>query len=641
GHVDLACWGDDGLAVLRGLPGSSVPTTPDTAPRFKPVQVLAQQPGSISSFDAADLDGDGDLDAAITAGSRVVMLDNRGGNANHWITIDLEAQQIKGADLSPSGRVNAHGLGSLLELKASSSYQPRQVRRRSTHFGLGNRPTADVVRVSWINGVPQNLIRPPVDTLVCEQQILLGSCPYLYARGESGFSFITDLLWAAPIGLQRADGVLMPARDHEWIKVPGAMVATVDGRYELEITEELWEAAYFDHVRLVAVDHPAEVTIWSNEKVGPEEIAAFRVHTVREARRPAAARDGRGRDLLAALASADGRFARPWNVKYRQGLVEPHAMEIDLGPPVTKDPTVSAKSDATPVPVMLFLTGWTYPTTVSLNVALSRDPSLGLPAPPSLSVPDGRGGWRTAIPFMGFPGGKTKTIAIDLTHVIPPDDPRVRIDSSMEIHWDEAFFTRGEQPAAFDLLEVPLASAVLRHRGYSRIVQDLADGPERFLHDEVSTEPKWPPMLGSFTRYGDVRELLADADDRLVVMGAGDAMRLSFEALPPPRPGWERDFLLHSIGWDKDANLATAEGQTVEPLPFRGMRSYPPAADDPPPDSPLARQWLDSWQTRSQTDDYYRHLQRTGGGINSNRGRERVRAVGDGVDQLSDGVREP
>jgi hypothetical protein len=97
---------------------------------------------------------------------------------------------------------------------------------------------------------------------------------------------------------------------------------------------------------------------------------------------------------------------------------------------------------------VLFLTGWTYPTTVSLNVALSRDPSRGVPKPPSLSVPDGRGGWRTALPFMGFPGGKTKSIAIDLTDHLPADDPRVRIESSMEIHWDHAFFTRGEEPAA-------------------------------------------------------------------------------------------------------------------------------------------------------------------------------------------------
>jgi len=605
GRVDLAAWGESGLTVLRGQPDRSGAAA-GGGPRFAPVDLLAAPIGGIRSFDAADLDGDGDLDCAVATETGVVVLANRGGESHHWIAVDLEAQQIKGADLSPSGRVNAHGLGSLLELKVGSSYQARPVRRRTTHFGLGGRPQADVVRVTWLNGVPQNLIRPPADTLVCEQQILLGSCPYLYARGERGFSFVTDLLWAAPIGLQRAEGELMPAREKEWLKVPGEMVAAREGRIEFEITEELWEAAYFDQVRLVAVDHAPEVTIWSNEKVGPASIASFGVHTVREARRPAAARDGRGRDLLPALATADGRHARPWDRKLAQGLVEPYQIELDLGP-AGEAPQAGSEGAGGRSPVVLFLTGWTYPTTVSLNVALSRDPSRGVPKPPSLSVPDGRGGWRTALPFMGFPGGKTKSIAIDLTDHLPADDPRVRIESSMEIHWDHAFFTRGEVPAAFDLVDATLVSAVLRPRGFSRIVQDDPDGPERFLHDEVSTEPKWPPMLGRFTRHGDVTDLIAEADDRLVVIGAGDAIRLVFEAAPP-RPGWKRDYLFHSVGWDKDANLATVEGQSVEPLPFRGMRAYPPSADDPSPDTPAYRDWLETWQTRAQTDAFHRLL---------------------------------
>jgi hypothetical protein len=605
GRIDLAAWGDSGLTVLRGLPDRSGSAAPG-GPRFAPADPLAAPLGGIGSFDAADLDGDGDLDCAVATRTGVVVLANRGAEAHHWIAVDLEAQQIKGADLSPSGRVNAHGLGSLLELKAGSSYQARAVRRRTTHFGLGSRSQADVVRVTWLNGVPQNLVRPPADTLVCEQQILLGSCPYLYARGERGFSFVTDLLWAAPIGLQRAEGELMPCRDHEWLKVPGEMVAATGGRYEFEITEELWEAAYFDQVRLVAVDHPPEVSVWSNEKVGPESIASFGVHTVREPRRPVAIRDGRGRDLLPALAAADGHYAKPWDRKLAQGLVEPYRIEIDLGRGEASAAEESDPRAASPR-VTLFLTGWTYPTTVSLNVALSRDPALGLPQPPSLAVPDGRGGWTRVLPFMGFPGGKTKTIAIDLAGLLPAEDPRVRIEGSMEIHWDHVFFTRGEEPATVDLVDAPLVSAVLRPRGFSRIVQDSADGPERFLHDAVSTEPKWPPMLGRFTRYGDVLELLRDADDRLVVIGSGDAIRLAFDA-PPPRPGWKRDYLFHSVGWDKDANLATVEGQSVEPLPFRGMRSYPPAADDPPPDTRSIRRWLDVWQTRVQADAFHRLL---------------------------------
>jgi hypothetical protein len=41
-------------------------------------------------------------------------------------------------------------------------------------------------------------------------------------------------------------------------------------------------------------------------------------------------------------------------------------------------------------------------------------------------------------------------------------------------------------------------------------------------------------------------------------------------------PGWKRDFILYSTGWDKDADLNTLEGQSSLPLPFKEMRAYPP-----------------------------------------------------------------
>ena len=586
GLLDLVSWGDGPLTIVRGLPLA----------RFAPLDDGPTAGADARGCDSADVDGDGDLDLAVAAGGGVVLLENRGGDANHWLDVALEAQQIKGEDFSPSGRVNAHGLGSLLELKAGDRYQPRPVRRRTTHFGLGQLTAADVVRVLWINGVPQNVMQPAADMLVCEEQVLLGSCPYIYAWDGTGFRFVTDLLWAAPLGLQRAAGELTPAREWEHLLVRGSQLVDRDGCYELRLTEELWEAAYFDELRLVAVDHPADVTVETNEKVGPADIAAFHIHTVRTPRAPVAARAGSGRDLLPDLRDRDGRYAVAFDRKLRQGLTEPWALELDLG------------DLADPDDVVVFLTGWTYPTTVGQNVGLSQDPLLPAPVPPSVAVPDGRGGWRTVRPFMGFPGGKTKTIAVDLSGLLDPADPRLRIESSMEIAWDAVAFESGEAPAALETTDLELVSAELRFRGVSRIEQQPGLGPETFLYDRTITVPKWPPMQGSFTRFGDVRELLAESDDRLLVMAAGDEVALRFAAPPPPPPGWTRDFILTSVGWDKDANLATAVGQGVDPLPWRGMASYPPAADDPAPDSPDFRRYLDTYQTRTQSEAFWRVL---------------------------------
>jgi hypothetical protein len=590
GWLDIACRTASGLDLGRGLPGS-----------YGPLWGVAVAAG-VLACDAADLDGDGDLDLGLATTDGLQLLENLGGNANHWLAIDLEAQQVKAAETSPSGRVNAHGLGSLIELRAGTMHQRRSVRRRTTHFGLGaERGTAgsvDAVRIVWLNGVPQNLLSPPPDLLICEQQVLLGSCPYVYGWNGREHVFITDLLWAAPLGLQWSEGQTLPARPWEYLKLPGESLVSRDGCYELRITEELWEAAYFDEVRLLAVDHPPDVEIFSNEKVGPADLARFRVHTVRQPLPPRSARDHRGQDVLRQIRSADGIYPEITAGKLRQGRVAAHALELDLGPAVDPDN------------VTLFLTGWTYPTTVGLNLALARDPSLGLPAPPSLAVPDGNGGWNTVLPFMGFPGGKTKTIAVDVSGLIVPDDPRVRIETSMEIHWDQAFFTSGEPSAELEITPLPLLSADLHYRGFSRVERDASDGPERFDYRDLSTAAKWPPMDGPFTRFGDVAPLLETSDDRLVVMAAGDEMTLRFRDSPGP-PGWKRDFLLKSVGWDKDANLATIEGQSSEPLPFGALQKTESRGPRPlPPDTPAYRRYLQQYQTRRQPAGFWNQFRR-------------------------------
>ena len=109
-------------------------------------------------------------------------------------------------------------------------------------------------------------------------------------------------------------------------------------------------------------------------------------------------------------------------------------------------------------------------------------------------------------------------------------------------------------------------------------------------------------MKGRFTRYGEVSPLLQASDDQLVVMGAGDEMTLQFTAPPPPPDGWKRDFLLHSVGWDKDADLNTYYGQSSEPLPFQAMKSYPFTVDDQPPESAEYKAYLNKYQTRRQRE---------------------------------------
>jgi len=116
----------------------------------------------------------------------------------------------------------------------------------------------------------------------------------------------------------------------------------------------------------------------------------------------------------------------------------------------------------------------------------------------------------------------------------------------------------------------------------------------------VSLLSQWNPTPGLYTRYGDVRELLGQIDDRLAIMGSGDELRLSFDAaaLPPLHRGWTRDFLLLVDGWAKDRDANTAYSQTVEPLPFHAMSRYPYPAPEAYPNDSTHEAYRKEWNTR-------------------------------------------
>ena len=595
GTLDLTRWNGEGLSVASGAGDGTIDLLREA--------VDTGLSGDITHVRSNDFDADGDLDLLVIGDGEADLLLNDAASTGIWLRVGLLAQQVKGTQSAVSGRVNHYGLGSLLEIRAGGRYQARVVRGATTHFGLGESEQADTLRIVWTNGIPDNVIAPQPRQYRCEHQALKGSCPYLYTWNGEEFEFVTDLLWASPIGLVNPQGDLVPCREWEYLLVPGEALAETDGEYRLSITEELWEAAYFDLVELIAVDHPADVNVFTNEKVGPPSLAEHRLYTVRARRHPTAVVDGHGRDLLELISAADDQYAAPFQSKQTQGYTEDSWLQIDLG--LTKPPER----------LTLFLTGWVYPTDTSINAALEERDDLSGPRPPSIEVPDGNGGWREAIPFIGFPGGKTKTIAVELPSELFEDgDSRLRLATSMELYWDEIFFTVDEPAADTREQALPLLAADLRQRGVSAVVEHPQLGPERYDYSQVRTAPAWPPMRGYFTRYGDVTELIVDADDRIVVLGSGDELLVRFATPPEPPPeGWTRDFVLHNVGWDKDADLHTVYGQTVEPLPFRRMSRYPYEPGESFPQSRLVEEYLRAYQTREYSPRRFgRLIQRNG-----------------------------
>jgi Tfp pilus assembly protein PilF len=565
GQLDLAAAGPDGIMVL-GRRGSIA------APVFEPLPVEGT-PGAVASLTAADLDGDGDLDLVTAGGSGLHRLDNVGGNKNHWLDVRLRALT------QGSGKNNLQGIGSVIEVRAGSAYQFREVTGAVTHFGLGGLRKADLLRVIWTNGVPQSRLQPEVDQRIVEEQLLKGSCPFLYAWTGERFELVTDLLWNSPIGLPVAPGAWAGADPDELVRVDGAK--SVDGIYRLRVTEELWEAAFFDALRLWVVDHPADIEVASSLKVEPGRRQPVRVLASSGLRPVAAAWDGGGAEVTDRVRSRDEIYASGYEPSPYQGVARSWTFTFDLG-------------EAPGGPLRLHLDGWIFPADASLNLAVAQRSDLPLLAP-RLEV-ETIEGWKVLAPSMGFPAGKTKTMVVD-TPPLPPGAHQLRIVTSLWLAWDRIAWTR-QMADAVPLVRARLVPrlAELRYRGFSQLLRKSPNGPHGYDYDKVATELPWLPFPGSYTRYGDVRELLAETDDRSVILAPGDEIVLEFDAfgLPPLGAGWTRTVFLQSQGWDKDADRNTYEALQMEPLPFRAMKSY----GEPFPETLKLRDYVKRWLTR-------------------------------------------
>ncbi|MFO0941426.1 MAG: VCBS repeat-containing protein [Pirellulales bacterium] len=505
GQSDCVAWGKKGAELFYGQAGGGLKRHPKAAIDTSLLQCIV-----------IDIDSDNDEDlVALTEDGKLTLLKNQDGNKQQQLEVVLRADED--GSQRPRERCNMHGVGSLLELKSAGTYQAKIVRGTKTRFGIASNKTADLMRVIWTNGTPNNIFNVSSQATVFDQQRLNASCPFLYTWNGERFEFYTDCLWAAPIGLQFGPGVLAPCREWEYLKIDGSALKPKGDKYLLQLTEELWEAAYFDTVELVAVDHPANIQVFTNEKVGPPTIAAQKLYTVKDRKQPKVV-DKAGNDLTEIASARDRRYTKSWTQGLTQGITDPHWIEVDLN-------VANTTSDEK----VLFLTGWIFPTCTSLNLALSEDPSRPEMQPPSILVPDDQGNWVETIPFTGFPGGKTKTIAIDLKGKFLSNDHRIRLVSNMELCWDEVFFTIGEREAdesQYRVQPLELQSADLHYRGFSDEELRPGNAPNYYDYNRVIKNSVWAPMQGAFTRYGDVLPLLKRSDDIQVVMGAGDEVTL-------------------------------------------------------------------------------------------------------------------
>jgi tetratricopeptide (TPR) repeat protein len=573
GWLDLFAYGSNGVRAWRnaGHAGFTDVTK----------ELGLDRAGPVDGMVAADFAGNGDIDLVTSSDAGLRFWRNDGGNRNLQLKLRLAGN-----------RSNTSSLGVRVEVLAGNWRTSRTVRQIPLEIGVGQHRQLDALKVHWFD-LSTAQVDVPVgrDMLtVTEPTLPTGSCPYLYAWDGQGFKFVTDILGAAPLGLPQNEKRYVPADSEELLALGDeTKFPPRNGAYEIRITDELREALYLDEARLIAVDHPHGTVVYPTSKMhAAPPFPPHELWTLRPLATPRHAVRSDGLDVTAALARVDNQMVSPVHLRRPQlrGLAEPFSVTLDFGPlPVER-------------PLVLALTGWLHFGGGMANIAGSIDPTLPFPFP-VLEAELADGTWRKVDVDVGTPAGKTKTILVDLENKLPAGTQRLRLSTAYEINWDCALLC--EKAGAADTRDYNLqpGRTDLHWRGYSRYADLPPSLPLTPIYPEVSPTPPWDRTpAGWFTRYGAVDDLVAQRDDRLVLLAGGDELALSFDAarLPPPAPGMTRDFFLYVVGWDKDADFHVGEGWQLGPLPFQGMDDQ--AYGHEPRPGRIDDSWIKAYNTR-------------------------------------------
>lgn len=527
--------------------------------RLKFVSEMKDLPGNIQ--DIADLNGDTRLDIIGIDSEGNVQEGINSGSKNYIARII----RPRASGLLGDQRINSFGIGGEVEIRSGLLYEKQLIKQPWVHLGLGTYEEAELLRIIWPNGSSQaEFAELGYGSKIFNEQILKGSCPWVFAYNGNQMEFVTDFLWRTGLGIRiNAQGEADVIHSIDWIKIGGDQLKPRNGQYDIRITADLWETHFFDYVSLMAVDHPVGTEVFVDERFTFPPRAP-KLYALKQLQPVVKAFDQDGKDVTEKIRHNDREFVDSFKLTKYQGLAQEHYLEIDLGENIPENEKVR-----------LVAKGWIYPTDTSINIAISQG-SQDAPHPIRLEVPDGKGGWKVAKKNVGFPAGKSKTMLIDVTDIFEPGTGhRVRLVTNMEIYWNQIQWAVEQPDAKLEKKELEFTETGLRYRGFSEVKRPTRFVPERPNYQQISgTTPMWSDLVGFYTRFGEVDELVEKTDDRYVIMNAGDELVFKFPALSPPEKGWTRDFVLVGDGWVKDGDFNTGFSKTVIPLPYHGMKDY-------------------------------------------------------------------
>jgi tetratricopeptide (TPR) repeat protein len=551
--------------------------------------------GLANVFAVMLMDVDGDCHPDYVAWTKDGLHVYRGlGNGNRGLKLSFTGKRDN--NNAGSGqknlRTNSDGFGtkvqsitgsliSMVELTTLSSGPGQSL--VPVEIGIGRAMQADAVRVRW----PDCVVQAELATASCEI-VTIGeinrkptSCPVLMTWDGTKWVYVTDFLGGGALGECGADGSVRPARPEESVKIEAHQLDMRDGQYVLRIAEPMDEVMYLDRLRLRVVDHPGDSLVFPDERFAvAEPLPTQTIHTYRKRITPVKAVDHRGVDRTKTIAerdsqTVDGLAHRSW-----LGFAEEHWLEFDFG---NRMATLSKDK-----PWHLVLAGWTdYPYPESIIAAGQAGIAM---LPPVLERKTDKGWERVA--DIGFPAGLPKVMTVPVPDM-KSGGTRFRIRTNLQIYWDHIQLAEAETTDRVN--DLSPKQATLSHPGFVQEILHHGKPPQAYDPNRFETVAvtKWQ---GTLTRFGDVTELIAGLDDRFVLCGPGDEVMVTFDAtsLPELPKGWTRSYVLQTNGYCKDTSPTTLTGGSVGPMPYRGMKTYPPREPGPA----IQLDDIKNWHTR-------------------------------------------
>jgi len=590
GWIDLVAVGEGAsggeVRLLRNLGGGNFA---DASKDAKLDSAKLTRPIAIAT---ADVSGMGGMDLVVTqAEGAPVLLKNQGAEKNGWLEIDLKALNDNKSAIGTKVEVYAGELTQKFEVAGASGYLGQNA--LPVHVGLGSEKGADVVRLLWPTGVPQDEIKLDGRKLqqVAELDRRGSSCPVLFAWNGKGYEFIADMIGPGVVGHWVAPGERDVPDPTEYLKVSGKSARPREGMLSFRFLEPMEETVYLDQVKLLAIDHPASYDVFPNERfAATPPFPEFGVVPSQHAHAPIGAWDDRGNNVLPLLAKRDRKYVTDFDELPFVGFAKLHWVELDLG---EWNPRL---------PLRLILDGYTdYFTATSMYAADQAGVKV---IPPYVEAQDANRRWVRVVEDMGFPAGLERTMIADITGKIPAGTRRIRIVNNLKIYWDAIRIDQTVEQESSRVTEVPLARASLDFLGFPKEIRLTPASDTVYSYSARSRTGPYARAAGNYTRYGDVKPLLRDADDQFVIFSSGEGVKLDFDAssLPALPGGWIRDYFFMADGFEKDLDFYAADAFSVEPLPKHGMKPYPYAAGEEYPEDASHLGYELDYNTRSRSE---------------------------------------